>query len=395
MIACLIMSTAADLLGDQMPLNATTFNRLLKCWGLIIGVSVVITLAYFSVSLHDIVVYIHDNMFGKYQSVWKFKGDRNAALLFDLTGRGAQVQLGNDLCLLVGLLVVGGIYSTLTTTLAEKARMTALTLLLFGTFMMAFMNQMKSQFTGLTFHACLVLMGVRVLAYLLTSPARVGWIAAFLACAAIATTSPSMWPTMRHPHWRPSLLFSPAALWTCAIMVLLGGISLLLPIRGQRRWNCAIVIVSMMVAVVEFQWPESWGDYSGDLATNRRRMADEIFLTIAQRAVPPHNRVLIQGIGDINSALLSYMAIKEQRDIAFYAPPDSDEIAPAIAEWDKFDFIIASEQGTTVTSDFVLRYKTLDLLLAKLRERPDWKQIGYSEFTPMKKGYYIFERRSK
>jgi hypothetical protein len=121
-------------------------------------------------------------------------------------------------------------------------------------------------------------------------------------------------------------------------------------------------------------------------------VADGIFDALVSHEVSGHGRVLVQGLGDINPALLDYMAAKHQRDFAFVDLPDTADLEPAFAEWDRADFVVASQQGTKITAEFLTRYRTLDTLLARLRQRRDFREIGFFPFALSGKGYYVFQK---
>ncbi len=336
--ACLVMATAADWHDDPPKLIAADllqwYKGLLRGWGIIILVTALIAFPHYYLAWHSILTYIYDNMFGRYREIWVTKGSFKFHFWYYLKGphKGKYDSMLGGQVFVIGAILIGGVIHTLFQKDRRKnVRLLAFALLLAGTFVMGVINPVKSFFLGLTFQTCMVLLAVRFLGYFITQS---------------------------NPRHRLYI------------------------------FSCAATIA----AVMTFQWPERWSDYNSALAISRRHITNGVFDTIVAHKGVGLVKVFIMGVGDVNSAVENYRAIQRQEDIEFYGLADSTDMAPSIAEWDRCDYIVASQKDTKVTAGFLLGHQILDDLLAKLRERKDFREIGFFPYVYSGRGYFVFEK---
>jgi hypothetical protein len=332
--ACLTLGTVADWVGERQRL---TFAGIVRSWGTICVTTALVAFPHFYLAWREITSYIYDNVFGKYKEIWRFKATLPDHLLYYLRGPiypGSDdftAMLGKQIVLLGIIVVLSWAVVLMRWQRREITRMIVMALLLLGTYVMAAMNPVKSLFFGLPFQTCLVLLAVQALGYLIAN--------------------------------------------------------IRLPVLATAFSFCAAV-----VAMYLMQWPVRNGDYNSPQQTSLRQIPSGVFDTVTQRQGARPARVLIMGVGAVNPAVMTYRAIQQQRDVSYYGIDDASTIPQYVAEWDNCDFIVASQSDTKVTAGFLLSYRLLDELLGRLRERKDFKAIGFFPFVYSGRGYYVFEK---
>jgi hypothetical protein len=141
-----------------------------------------------------------------------------------------------------------------------------------------------------------------------------------------------------------------------------------------------------------FQGPALHGDRNADWIVNRREIVAGIYDLISARAGNEHRTVFLTTIGDANPSTLHYFALRDGRPINFFSSDTEDRPAAVLETCSQADFVVASESGNKLQADFLPSYRAQDEVLRQLRASPAFEQIGYFEYRPAGRGFYVFQR---
>lgn len=356
--ASLVLATLSDWLITR---RTPSFKAIARAWGFVLLPFILIPLPHYLHNYQAIWAYIQDILFGANRESYINKGDLIEHLLYYLTRLGGKVMLGKDVFLFAPLLVLSGIAVLALRRRADSVHAIALGAMLLMSWLIATLNKTKQPFFGLTFDTLLAFIVVYFLGRIMIAERqRGGW-----------------------------------AAW------------------GWARGGTVMLGASTIVALYLFQWPTRVGNYYTGWQQNRREIVEGIFNTIVSHCtfggadvapapdpnVPdqdkirtPTPNVLFCEIGDVNDQLMSYMALKRQVVIHFFVNDHARSIQEVEKQFDDADFVVAAESGTTLVADFLKFDNWQDQLLADLRARHDFRQIGKFTFRKFGKSLFLFQR---
>jgi len=369
--ATLLLATFSDWGITQKRPRASCVARA-WCWVLL--PFIVIPLPHYWLDFGGICAYIKDILWGANRASYLYRGNRAAHLLYYLTGDGGRVMLGDDIYLFTALLPVLLLSVLALRRRADFMHAAALSMVLVLAWVIATANKTKSAFFGLTFDTLLAFMAVyfmgRIMVALRHRAAR--------APRGDAALKP----------WRQYLA------------------------QGWARAGSLALIIATISGMYQFQWPTRTGNYYTGWQQNRREIATGIFDVIvshstfggADAAPAPDPKVLMEDkvgtqtpsvlfceVGDMNTSLMNYMALKRQVDISFIINGHATSMQDMMDGIDNADFVIAAESGTMLVADFLALNNWQDQILDTLRARHDFRQIGKFTFRKFGRSIYVFE----
>lgn len=350
--ASLVLATLCDCLIAR---ERVDMRRILLAWLTCLIPFVLIPLPHYWVNWHNIIAYIHEILYGHYKDSYRLHAGLKDHLLYYFTGRGGQIMLGRHLLLLLGIVGVAAVVVLARRRRAEIIRgctiWTAVTL----SAAIAVVNMTKSEYFGLTFDILLALWAVYSLALMLRIEAQ-----------------------------------------------------------SSRRlpWASAVLPIATVIGLVFFQWPPRYGSFSADWVINRNDIAYGIYHSIfdhtiqpvyegvpASALLPANNRlisnrprVIFTAVGDLGPPLFEYMSIRDLHPAIWSQPVITDNVEDYLAQLPNADYVVAAEQGSGLIGDFLPGYSIQDKLLATLRARHDFREIGRFPFIRNGKGFVLFQR---
>ncbi|MDB5301634.1 MAG: hypothetical protein JWO87_3297, partial [Phycisphaerales bacterium] len=309
--------------------------------------------------VHDgkgIVSYIHEILFGTYKDSYQNKGTTAEQIHYYLTGDGGRIMLGGHWQILLTMLLVCGIAVVAQRRRADIVRATAIVLMVLLAWLIPTAIRTKQEFFGLTFDTLL----------------------------------------------------------TCLVVFLMGRLLTAERIRGGwGRWASGLLVLATVYGAHVFQWPTRNGNIYTGWQENRREIVYGIFHSIIahstfggadgapapDRSIPDEDKdhaptptVVLCGIGDVNDDLFRYLALKEQVPMKVWFNASAKTPQEIVHDFDGADFIFAAESNTGLIAGFLPSSPWQDALLAAVRARPDFKQIGKWTFRKAGRSFYLFQR---
>jgi hypothetical protein len=351
--AALVLATLCDwLAAGRIP----PAGKVARAWASVLVPFVLIPLPHYLYNGRAIAGYIYDILFGTYKSSYEMKGHLSDHLLYFLTGNGGEIMLGRHIWVLLAMLAVCGIGVAMLRRRGDAVRGVAMLLMVVAAWLIPTINRTKQEFFGLTFDTLLAFLVVFLLGRLLAAQ-----------------------------RWR----------------------------GGWAKWASAFLLLATVQGTYFFHWPTRYGNLYTGWQANRREIVDGVFWSIVSHStfggadvapapdtsIPdedkdhsPTPRVLLCTVGDVNDQLMGYMALKNQVSIQFWYNGSAKTPERFIQDFDGANFIFASESGTGLVADFLPSSPWQDSLLAAVKARHDFKQIGKWTFRKSGKSMYLFMR---
>ncbi|MDB6103475.1 MAG: hypothetical protein JWO52_3474 [Gammaproteobacteria bacterium] len=352
--AALVLATLSDWLAGGRPPDPRSAAR---AWTAVLIPFALIPLPHYALDGKRILSYIHEILFGSFKESYQNNGTSTEQITYYLTGKGGQIMLGRHWMLLLVLLLVCGSGVLAMRRRGDIVRAAALLLMVLSAWVIPTAVVTKQQFFGLTFDTLLAFLVIYLIGRLLVvGRVRGGW---------------------------------------------------------ARTASQALILAAMASGLWLFQWPTRGGNFSTGWQENRRQIVDGIFHSIvahstfggadaapapdasipdSEKSHAPTPVVVLCGIGDMNDDLLKYMALKEQIPLKVWFNEYATTPKQVIHDFDGADFIIAAESGTMLVADFLPCSPWQDQLLAAVRARHDFKEIGKFTFRKMGRSIYLFVR---
>lgn len=349
--AALVLASLCDRLGERL---RPSFAQIAKSWLACLVPVVLIPLPHFLVGGADIYHYIYDNLFGRDRGVWQKHASLILQAFYYLTGEGGRSMFGGrinpeslapepwvpiHLQIVVLILVIATIRLLWRGRRREIVRGAALILLLLGSFLIPTAIRTKSPFFGVGFGTLLLFVTVLAVRDLLLAE-RMGRPRA----------------TRRIP------MFSAGLIAVCAV--------------GAAAWG----------------WPLHMGDRSADWMRNRRDIVYGIYDDIRDNRDFLNPMVFVPVAGDINYAVIDYLALKDGRQMIPYGSNvRTSDPAWAKRQLESADFVVLGEKGTGLLADFLPEYGMLDDLVQTLDARDDYALIGRYTFRKAGRSLFLYE----
>ncbi|MDB5290558.1 MAG: hypothetical protein JWL69_1799 [Phycisphaerales bacterium] len=351
--AALVLATLSDWLASGRPPHAGSTAR---AWLAVLVPFALIPLPHY---IHDgraIFSYIHEILFGSFKESYQNNGTSAEQITYYLTGQGGRIMLGGHWKLLLALLLALGVAVVAQRRRADIVRATAMLLIVLLAWLIPTAIRTKQEFFGLTFDTLLTGLVVFLLGRLLTVERKRG---------------------------------------------------------GWGRWVSAILVLATVYGIHVFQWPVRSGNLYTGWQENRREIVYGVFHSIVahstfggadvaptpDRSIPdeeknhsPTPTVVLCGVGDVNDDVLKYLALKEQVSMKVWFNPGAKTPQEIIHDFDGADFIIAAESNPWLIPGFLPSTPWQDTLLAAVRSRRDFKQIGEWTFRKAGRSFYLFQR---
>lgn len=352
--ASLALATVADwLAAGRLP----SVKAVLKSWTAVLVPLVLIPLPHYCLNFHEIYSYIYDILFGTFKASYQMRGSRSEHLFYYLTGGGGSVMLGAHLWLLLAVLAFSAVGVALVGRRGDRARGGAVIMLLALAFLIPTALKTKQPFFGLAFDTVLAFSAIFLLGRLLRAE-RFG--------------------------------------------------------NGRKLATTALVVAAG-IGVWNFQWPSPrYGSASTGWQEQRRQIVEGVFHTIVshstfnsidvsplpdpsvcedEKCTAPMPTVLLCGIGDVNPPVLHFLAAQQSIPLNFQFNATSNRAEDFVKDFDNADFIYCAQSRTSLIADFLPSSGLQDELLAAVRARPQFKQVGAWTFMKTGRSLYLFQRQ--
>jgi hypothetical protein len=352
-VGTLVLATVRDFVAARR----ISLREAAWAWLTCLGPFVLISLPHYLVAHRQIWEYIDYNMFGGHAALWRHRATLHDTLVYYGTGPGGQFTLGSHVYLLLGIWAVLAIAFGIRRRREEYATGLTMGFALCMVYAQPTLNLIKSVYFGMTF---------------------------------------------------PILLAFVVLYW-------LGRLLVIEQERFPRRWFTWASILLLIVTaggVWLFQWPTRYGTANDPSVTARNAIVHDVYRDVLAHTMLPsagwvtqddrapiggkivsaEPRVVLTGIGDLNADYLNYISLRDRTMARWISPVDTDQPATYYQAFDDADFIIANESGTGIMADFLLNGKIQDQLLAAVRSRGDFRQIGRYTFNRTGRSLYLFQR---
>jgi hypothetical protein len=112
-----------------------------------------------------------------------------------------------------------------------------------------------------------------------------------------------------------------------------------------------------------------------------------------EKCAAPVPTVFLCGIGDVNPPLLQFMAAQQSIPLKFQFNATSGNADDFIKDFEDADFIFCAQSRTSLIADFLPSSGLQDALLAAVRARPQFRQVGEWTFMKTGRSLYLFQRQ--
>jgi hypothetical protein len=290
--------------------------------------------------------YIYENVFGQNREVWRLKRDWLSLARFIVDGEGGQLMLRRHAYLVVGLASCAAVLHMVGRrgTGVDRERLRgALALIgaLFLAWLFPSLSRYGNPFTGSTFAAILLFIGVLLLRSLFV----------------VGDVFPRVEGRRR--------ILGPALGWSV-----------------------------ITVAVLAFVWPAPLGTKASDWVLNDNRVERAVYRAIADHAAGKDAKVFVTSAANLNAHLLQFRARVDHVQIAWRGPPFSRDIRDYRGPIATSDYVVSGDQGAFREGRHLPFYEMQGLLVTELKADPSFTLLT-SVPTHQGLNIYVFARKPR
>jgi hypothetical protein len=170
-----------------------------------------------------------------------------------------------------------------------------------------------------------------------------------------------------------------------------------LELINKKNWIAQIAANGLYLTIIiygccQFRFP-AFPD-SRQLVERQKMIGNRLYEEIAAISPSPNPSVDVTTVGNINNALLMYIALKKGRRLNCEMPKVLDNLETVTRNAEHYDFIVLSESGTPDVAEFIPFTKFQDQLIRHLNNDNKFFKVDFLP-TLNGRGFYLYAKRKQ